>query len=45
VQDPPHLSRRRPQIFVGEVLRLRHDPEDRPLLFYRGKYHGVGPNS
>ncbi len=29
-------------IFVGEVLRLRHDPEDRPLLFYRGKYHGVG---
>ncbi len=32
-------------IFVGEVLRLRHDPEDRPLLFYRGKYHGVGPSS
>ncbi len=32
-------------IFVGEVLRLRHDPEGRPLLFYRGKYRGVGPSS
>ena len=32
-------------IFVGEVLRLRHDPNGRPLLFYRGRYRGVGPGS
>ena len=30
-------------IFVGEVLRLTHDPEGRPLLFYRGRYQNVGP--
>ncbi len=28
-------------IFVGEVLRLRHDPEGQPLLFHGGKYRGV----
>jgi flavin reductase (DIM6/NTAB) family NADH-FMN oxidoreductase RutF len=32
-------------IFVGEVLRLRNDPEGRPLLFYRGQYRGIGPGS
>ena len=26
-------------IFVGEVLRLRHDPAGRPLVFCRGVYH------
>ncbi len=30
-------------IFVGEVLRLRHDPQGRPLVFYRATYHGLGP--
>ena len=29
-------------IFVGEVLRLRYDPQGQPLLFYRGKYQGRG---
>jgi flavin reductase (DIM6/NTAB) family NADH-FMN oxidoreductase RutF len=28
-------------IFVGEVLRLRHDPEGQPLLFHGGKYRGM----
>ncbi len=28
-------------IFVGEVLRLCHDPEGQPLLFHGGKYCGV----
>ncbi len=28
-------------IFVGEVLRLCHDPEGQPLLFHGGKYRGV----
>ncbi len=28
-------------IFVGEVLRLRHDPDGQPLLFHGGKYRGV----
>ena len=28
-------------IFVGEVTRLRHDPEGQPLLYHRGKYCGV----
>jgi flavin reductase (DIM6/NTAB) family NADH-FMN oxidoreductase RutF len=32
-------------IFVGEVLRLKFDPRGRPLLFYRGQYHGVGPDA
>ncbi len=32
-------------IFVGEVLRLGYDPRGRPLLFYRGRYHGVGPDA
>ena len=31
-------------IFVGEVLRLRHDPEGQPLLFHGGKYGGVNEN-
>ncbi|MHA1152453.1 MAG: flavin reductase family protein [Alphaproteobacteria bacterium] len=31
-------------IFVGEVLRLRHDPEGQPLLFHGGKYGGVTEN-
>ncbi len=31
-------------IFVGEVLRLRHDPEGQPLLFHGGKYGGVSEN-
>lgn len=25
-------------IFVGEVLRMTHDPDGEPLLYYRGKY-------
>ena len=25
-------------IFVGEVTRLRHDPDGQPLLYHRGKY-------
>lgn len=32
-------------IFVGEVLRLAHDPNGRPLVFYGGKYHNVQPNT
>jgi flavin reductase (DIM6/NTAB) family NADH-FMN oxidoreductase RutF len=28
-------------IFVGEVTRLRHDPDGQPLLFYGGKYRDV----
>jgi flavin reductase (DIM6/NTAB) family NADH-FMN oxidoreductase RutF len=28
-------------IFVGQVLRLRHDPEGQPLLFHGGKYRGM----
>ncbi len=28
-------------IFVGEVTRLRHDPEGQPLLFHGGKYLGA----
>ena len=28
-------------IFVGEVLRLRHDPAGQPLLFHGGQYRGV----
>ena len=28
-------------IFVGEVLRLEHRPEGKPLLFYRGGYAQV----
>jgi flavin reductase (DIM6/NTAB) family NADH-FMN oxidoreductase RutF len=29
-------------IFVGRVLRLRAMPEGRPLLYFRGAYHGLG---
>ncbi len=32
-------------IFVGEVERLRHDPEGRPLLFHGGRYGGPGTRS
>ena len=28
-------------IFVGEVQRMRHDPEGKPLVYYKGRYHGV----
>ncbi len=28
-------------IFVGEVIRLRHDPDGQPLLYHRGTYCGV----
>ncbi len=32
-------------IFVGEVLRLRHDPDGQPLLFHGGKYRGMTDNA
>ena len=32
-------------IFVGEVIRLRHDPDGQPLLYHRGKYCGVSGDS
>jgi flavin reductase (DIM6/NTAB) family NADH-FMN oxidoreductase RutF len=32
-------------IFVGEVLRLRHDPQGQPLLFHGGQYRGVSPDA
>jgi flavin reductase (DIM6/NTAB) family NADH-FMN oxidoreductase RutF len=28
-------------IFVGEVLRMTHDPDGEPLLYYRGKYKSI----
>ena len=28
-------------IFVGEVTRMRSDPDGRPLLFFRGRYCGL----
>jgi flavin reductase (DIM6/NTAB) family NADH-FMN oxidoreductase RutF len=28
-------------IFVGRVIRLRHDPAIKPLLFHQGKYRAV----
>jgi flavin reductase (DIM6/NTAB) family NADH-FMN oxidoreductase RutF len=30
-------------IFVGRVLRFIHDPEGRPLLYFRGSYGKVHP--
>ena len=32
-------------IFVGQVMRLRHDPEGRPLVFYASGYCGVTPDT
>lgn len=29
--------------FVGEVLALGRDPEAEPLLYYRGRFHALGP--
>jgi flavin reductase (DIM6/NTAB) family NADH-FMN oxidoreductase RutF len=28
-------------IFVGRVLRFMHDPEGKPLLYFRGNYGKV----
>ena len=28
-------------IIVGEVLRCRHDPDRKPLIFWRGNYHNL----
>jgi flavin reductase (DIM6/NTAB) family NADH-FMN oxidoreductase RutF len=28
-------------IFVGRVIRMRHDPAVKPLLFHQGKYRSV----
>ena len=31
-------------IFVGEVMNAEHDPDGRPLLFYRGSYGRIAPD-
>ena len=28
-------------IFVGEVIRMKHDPEGKPLVFYQGRYQAI----
>jgi flavin reductase (DIM6/NTAB) family NADH-FMN oxidoreductase RutF len=28
-------------IFVGRVIRMRHDPQIKPLLFHQGRYRSV----
>ena len=30
-------------IFLGRVVRFSSNPESEPLVFFRGKYHGVRP--
>ena len=30
-------------IFVGEVVNFDHDPDGKPLVFWRGGYHRAGP--
>jgi flavin reductase (DIM6/NTAB) family NADH-FMN oxidoreductase RutF len=29
--------------FVGEVIECGRDPDAPPLLYYRGRFHGLGP--
>jgi flavin reductase (DIM6/NTAB) family NADH-FMN oxidoreductase RutF len=31
-------------IFIGKVLRFAHDPDGRPLLYFRGNYGKVHPH-
>jgi flavin reductase (DIM6/NTAB) family NADH-FMN oxidoreductase RutF len=31
--------------FVGEPLAMGRDPEARPLLYYRGRFHQLGPSA